>query len=170
MTVCIRKIRPEDDRMAISKIYEQSWKSAYKEILPQSYLHEIPRGHWASVIDSPGWNTLILLDQEKMVGTCSFCQSRFLQYKDCGELISLYLLPAYMGKGYGRELLEAAISELAGQGYPEIFLWVLEQNYRARQFYERFAFVKTEDVIEDEIGGRRVREIRYVRKLVKRKF
>ena len=170
MTVYIRKIRPEDDRMAISEIYEQSWKYAYKEILPQSYLHEIPRGYWASVIDSPGWNTLILLDQEKMIGTCSFCQSRFPQYKGCGEIISLYLLPAYMGKGYGRELLEAAISELAGQGYPEIFLWVLEQNYRARRFYEKFGFVKTEDVIEDEIGGRRVREIRYVRKLVKQKL
>lgn len=68
----IRHIRPEDDRMSISEIYERSWKHAYKDILPDSYLNAIPRGHWASVIDSPGWNTLILFERGKMVGTSSF--------------------------------------------------------------------------------------------------
>ena len=38
----IRHIRPEDDRMSISEIYEQSWKHAYKDILPDSYLNAIP--------------------------------------------------------------------------------------------------------------------------------
>ena len=58
----VRYIKPEDDRMSISEIYERSWKYAYKDILPDSYLNAIPRGHWASVIDSPGWNTLILFE------------------------------------------------------------------------------------------------------------
>ena len=77
----IRYIKPEDDRMSISEIYERSWKHAYKDILPYSYLNAIPRGHWASVIDSPGWNTLILFERGKMVGTSSFCQSRFRNLK-----------------------------------------------------------------------------------------
>ena len=98
----IRHIRPEDDRMSISEIYERSWKHAYKDILPDSYLNAIPRGHWASVIDSPGWNTLILFERGKIVGTSSFCKSRFPQFEGCGEIISLYLLPEYMGKGYGK--------------------------------------------------------------------
>ena len=46
----IRHIRPEDDRMSISEIYERSWKHAYKDILPDSYLNAIPRGHWSSVV------------------------------------------------------------------------------------------------------------------------
>ena len=41
----IRHIRPENDRMSISEIYERSWKYAYKDILPDSYLNAIPRGH-----------------------------------------------------------------------------------------------------------------------------
>ena len=166
----IRHIKPEDDRMSISEIYERSWKYAYKDILPDSYLNAIPRGHWSSVIDSPGWNTLILFDQGKMVGTSSFCLSRFPQFEDCGEIISLYLLPEYMGKGYGKELLKTAISELSAQGFQEIFLWVLEENNRARHFYERCGFLKAADVIEEKIGGKNIREIRYVQKVNSEKF
>lgn len=40
----IRQIRQEDDRMAISHIYEESWKFAYRNIVPQSYLDSIPVG------------------------------------------------------------------------------------------------------------------------------
>lgn len=161
----VRYIRPEDDRMSISEIYERSWKYAYKDILPDSYLNAIPRGHWASVIDSPGWNTLILFEQEKMVGTSSFCQSRFPQFEGCGEIISLYLLPEYMGKGYGKELLKTVTMELSAQGFQKIFLWVLEENNRARHFYERYGFLKAVDVIEEKIGGKNVREIRYVQEV-----
>ena len=160
----IRHIRPEDDRMSISEIYERSWKHAYKDILPDSYLNAIPRGHWASVIDSPGWNTLILFDWGKMVGTSSFCQSRFPQFEGCGEIIFLYLLPEYMGKGYGKELLKFVTAELSAQGFQEIFLWVLEENNRARVLYEHYGFLKAEDVIEEKIGGKNIREIRYVLK------
>ena len=101
-----------------------------------------------------------------MVGTSSFCPSRFPQFEDCGEIISLYLLPEYMGKGYGKELLKTAISELSAQGFQEIFLWVLEENNRARHFYERCGFLKAADVIEKKIGGKNIREIRYVRKVI----
>lgn len=34
----IRYIAPADDRMAISTIYEESWKCAYQAIIPQDYL------------------------------------------------------------------------------------------------------------------------------------
>ena len=99
-----------------------------------------------------------------MVGTSSFCPSRFPQFEDCGEIISLYLLPEYMGKGYGKELLKFVIAELSAQGFQEIFLYVLEENNRARVLYEHCGFLKAEDVIEEKIGGKNIREIRYVLK------
>lgn len=40
----IRTINNADDRNAISQIYEESWKYAYKGIIPQSYLNSIPKG------------------------------------------------------------------------------------------------------------------------------
>ena len=86
------------------------------------------------------------------------------QFEGCGEIVSLYLLPEYMGKGYGKELLNFVTAELSAKGFQEIFLWVLEENNRARGLYERYGFLRAEDVVEEKIGGKNVREIRYVLK------
>jgi len=40
----IRKLSPEDDRNALSRVYEKSWKHAYSGIIPQDYLDSIPQG------------------------------------------------------------------------------------------------------------------------------
>ena len=68
----IRYIIPTDDRMEISKIYEESWKCAYKGIIPQDYLDSIPNGRWSSILDNPNWKTLICIDNGRIVGTSSF--------------------------------------------------------------------------------------------------
>ncbi|WP_218015478.1 hypothetical protein [Dialister micraerophilus] len=49
----IRYITNSDDRLAISKIYEESWKYAYKGIIPQEYLNSIPEGRWSKNFDIP---------------------------------------------------------------------------------------------------------------------
>lgn len=158
----IRYIMPTDDRMEISKVYEESWKYAYHGIIPQEYLDSIPKGQWVAKLDNPDWKTLVCTENGSIVGTSSFCRSRFEQFAGWGEIISIYLLPEYMGKGYGKELLETAIFELKQSGYEDVFLWVLEKNTRARYFYEKFGFTQAEDVIDDNIGGKNLREIRYI--------
>ena len=57
--------------------------------------------------------------------------------------------------------MNRTVWELFQLGYPNIFLWVLEENTRARAFYERFGFRQTDDVLTDSIGNRNLREIRY---------
>ncbi|MDD7183706.1 hypothetical protein [Peptostreptococcus porci] len=42
----IRYINSLDDRMAISRIYEECWKYAYKDIMPEEYLNLIEEGKW----------------------------------------------------------------------------------------------------------------------------
>lgn len=158
----IRYMTSADNRMTISRVYEESWKSAYKNIIPQDYLDSIPEGQWASNMDDPAWKTLVCIEDGIIVGTSSFCSSRLEQFDGWGEVISIYLLPDYMGKGYGKSLMESAIAELKKLGYENIFLWVLEENARARRFYEKFGFAVTDDFLDDNIGGRGVREIRYV--------
>ena len=158
----IRYLSETDDRMKISRIYEESWRYAYRGIIPQDYLDAIPKGNWTKVFSIPGWQTMVCLEDGKYIGTSSFCKSRFEQYQDVGEIISLYLFPNFIGKGYGRRLLETVISELEKQGYREVFLWVLEENARARTFYENCGFLKTEDYLSDNIGGKELREVRYV--------
>ena len=47
----IREILPSDDRRELSRIYEESWKSAYRGIIPQAYLDSIPEGRWAGALE-----------------------------------------------------------------------------------------------------------------------
>ena len=46
MTMQIRKLRPGDDLFAVSRVYEESWREAYRGLLPQEYLNSIPLGKW----------------------------------------------------------------------------------------------------------------------------
>ncbi len=158
----IRYITSSDNRNALSGIYEKSWRYAYKDIIPQAYLDAIPEGHWVNNFDIPGWSTMVCIENGKYIGTSSFCRSRFNKFPDAGEIISIYFLPEYSGKGYGRQLLKAVLDELKMQGFTEVFLWVLEDNNKARWFYENCGFKRTDDYLENNIGGRLLREIRYV--------
>ena len=96
------------------------------------------------------------------MGTSSFCESRFSQFSGWAEIISIYLLPDYMGRGFGKALSDSVIVELKKMGYRNIFVWVLEENLRARKFYEKEGFVMTDVYLDDNIGGKDVREIRYI--------
>lgn len=82
-------------------------------------------------------------------------------YSAFGEVASLYLLPEYYDKGYGRELLESVRDELLGT-YEGVYLWVLRENERARAFYEKLGFVPTEDACLCDINGKTLTDIRYV--------
>ena len=147
----IRKLRNGDDLFAVSRVYEESWRGAYRGLLPQTYLEQA------------GQESLLLLDGEKIVGTASCCASRFPELSGWGEIVSLYLLPEYWGKGYGRLLFSALVEQLEAMGYQDLFLWVLEGNRRARAFYERMGFRPSGSYIDDEIGGMPVREMQYRR-------
>lgn len=157
----IRYITKMDDRLAISKVYEESWKYAYKGIVPQDYLDDIPKGQWALHIEQEDRKNLVMFHDEIIIGTSAFGKSRMAEMNGFGEIISLYFLPEYMGKGYGRLLLQAAVSELKKMGFDKVFLWVLEKNRNARHFYEKCGFVQTERCLVGNIGGKELKEVQY---------
>ena len=155
----IRSVRKTDDLKAISNIYEQSWKYAYKGIIPDSFLDSIPEGKWVNTVTKDGFYSLVMIDDDVYIGTSSFCSSRFKQFDGYGEIVSIYFLPEYMGKGNGKALFKAAVDELSVLGFKKIFLWVLEDNARARHFYEKIGLRLTDEYIDDNIGGKELREV-----------
>lgn len=161
----IRYLNGADDRLAVSGIYEASWKYAYRDILPEEYLERIPAGRWVSGLDFGDRIHLVMLDGGRYIGAACCCASRFPEFDGWGEIVSLYLLPEYMGRGCGKPLLEAAVAVLAAQGYRNVFLWVLEENWRARGFYERMGFRPGGARRADVIGGKAVREMAYCRQI-----
>lgn len=61
-----------------------------------------------------------------------------------GEVYSLYLEPASWGEGMGARLVKGALEVLLVEEYSEATLWVLRENRRARDFYERAGLVLEE--------------------------
>lgn len=161
----IRKLRPEDDRFAVSRIYEESWKTAYKNIVPQNFLDSIEPGRWAAHLDNGQIHHLLLIEDGAFIGTASYCESRLPAFAGFGEIVSIYLLPEYMGRGLGKKLFETVVERLQKMGFNHIFLWVLEKNYRARKFYEKMGFTSSGEFLDDDIGGKQLREVQYLRRL-----
>ena len=65
----IRLLSEYDDPLALSLVYEESWKHAYKGIIPQNYLDSIPHGRWAEAAKAEGRRSLVLTDGARIVGT-----------------------------------------------------------------------------------------------------
>ena len=82
----------------------------------------------------------------------------------CAELYALYVTSAWWSTGTGRDLMCRVLDETQAGGYPRIVLWVLEQNARARRFYERSGFrLDGRSFVPDWLGG--VTEVCYARDL-----
>ena len=78
------------------------------------------------------------------------------------ELYAFYTDPGWWSTGTGRALMERVLRDTARLNFPEIVLWVLERNARARRFYERAGFTADGAVnMIDGLGG--VPEVRYRR-------
>jgi ribosomal protein S18 acetylase RimI-like enzyme len=79
------------------------------------------------------------------------------------ELYALYVRPAWWSTGTGRALMDQVLTRLSAAGYRYMTLWVLEDNARARRFYERAGFAP--DDARHLLGDFGVTEIRYRRDL-----
>lgn len=158
----IRRVTDADDFEKIGNIYAQSWKTAYRGIVSQNFLDALSGSRWAPMLAQREYGAYVVLDNGAYVGTSSFHAARDAKMKGWGEIISIYLLPEYFGKGYATPLLQAVVADLSSQGFEHIYLWVLEENARARRFYENNGFRCTSDTANIELGGKELVEVRYI--------
>ncbi|HEV2880520.1 MAG TPA: GNAT family N-acetyltransferase [Pyrinomonadaceae bacterium] len=56
------------------------------------------------------------------------------------ELVRLYVLHEWLGRGVGAELMRACVDEARQAGHGTIWLGVWEQNGRAQAFYRKWGF------------------------------
>jgi GNAT superfamily N-acetyltransferase len=74
-----------------------------------------------------------------------------LVYEDAGEMVGvaltgpewldgLYVVPERWGSGIAVELHDEALGVVRAEGFEQCHLWVLEDNRRARRFYERLGW------------------------------
>ena len=160
----IRRQNRADSVEAIARVYVKGWQNAYRGLLPDAALDGLTTARWTTRLAVGGRITSLVAVEAGggIVGTSSFCAARDERMRGWGEIVSLYLLPEYAGRGLGRGLLEAASSALRAAGFGDIYLWVLEGNANARAFYEHCGFRPDGGAQDDTIGDGDVRELRYV--------
>ncbi len=76
------------------------------------------------------------------------------------EVYAIYVHPDAWSTGAGRALMTEALVQL---GDVAVVLWVLEDNHRARRFYERAGFVADGSRKHAEMPGGPIPEVRYRR-------
>jgi ribosomal protein S18 acetylase RimI-like enzyme len=139
------EIRPiaDDDFEAVAVVHIRTWQAAYAGIVPADFLAamdvaaNVERRRNRTV--PPGARTLVATDDGQVVGFVAF--GPYLEDDgvrlDRGQLYAIYVSPDHWGRGTGRLLFDAAKAGLATAGFPDMRLWVLDENHPARRFYER---------------------------------
>ena len=135
----VRPARPEDVD-AIVDVHVGSWQAAYEPVFGAERLETIDREARRRLaermIADSGCAVLVAEDEQgRLVGFASGGASRDADAE--AELYSIYVRPEAWGSGAGPALLHAAAEALRAGGHREAILWVLEDNPRARRFYER---------------------------------
>lgn len=157
-------IRPAspDDALVIETIRIHGWRSAYRHVFPPAELDGLPidAERWRSRlrVPPPGWSTVVCEHGGRVVGFASTGPSR--DEDDVGELYAIYVDPEMWSAGAGRALMAAAEERLAAE-YDAALLWVLEENPRARGFYERAGWAPDGVRKAEERFGVRAPEVRY---------
>jgi GNAT superfamily N-acetyltransferase len=142
-TALVRAARPADAR-PVAEVHVASWRHAYRGLLPDEYLERLSvddrEAMWFGAFADPEPKSGVFVAEVdgRIVGFASFGPSRDEDVPDgTGEVPAIYVEPAALGTGMGRELFEAATLALRRAGFAKATLWVLEANALARRFYEK---------------------------------
>lgn len=144
-------IRPalKTDLPNIIALHIESWKDAYSNILPEEYLNSKLtsdlKQHWAGVKFTPEDVILVAEDHELTGFIAVRCRpDPFIE--------NLHVKLSHRSKKIGSTLMKSAARRLAQQGHQTAYLWVLESNTRAIQFYEKLGGILTSQSVKNFFG------------------
>ncbi len=136
----IRLARPED-AAEVARVYIESWHDTYPGVLPSSLLRAMtPKGQtarWRAAIRAQSREAVLVAESSRygIIGMASMGPARDDGLGFDGEIFTLYVDPAFYGRGAGRALLKGAFSALRKSGMSSCVIWAHARNH-ARFFYE----------------------------------
>ncbi|HEX6787890.1 MAG TPA: GNAT family N-acetyltransferase [Gaiellaceae bacterium] len=144
-------------------MHTRSWQAAYDHVFGAERLAGIDvsrrRGMWERALGDVSRDVFVFEDGGEVVAFVGSFPSRDADAE--GELGEIYALPEAWGKGVGRALMTACVAALRERGYADAILWVLDENPRARAFYEREGWALDGAEKTEQFLGVTVRELRY---------
>ena len=158
MKIIIKTMETPEEIEGKSLVHWQTWREAYDDLLPEEFQETMTLDRCRFLSQKYPENTLIAMDGKKVVGFISYGNFRD-EAIQVGEIIALYVLKDYYGKGVSEQLMHAAFVAL--DQFSEIYLWVLKDNKRAIAFYQKmgFSFDGQEKILK---LGKPVKELRMV--------
>jgi len=157
--VLVRPARP-DDAAAVAEVHVRTWQAAYEHVFGEERLASIDHTRRRTLAERAIASGGVAVAEEdgRIVGFVSVGPSTDVEGE--GELFAIYVLPEAWGSGAGHGLMDAA-KELLRASYTDATLYVLEDNPRARRFYEREGWALDGVTKADEFLGMPVPEVRY---------
>ena len=143
--MCVRDAQLQD-APEIARVHILSWRAAYRGLIPDSILEDLDIQErtlrWNKLLSRPDEWIFVAVDQESLVGFCSLAPARDGEEdpKVVAEIVAIYVDPEKWGQGFGKALSEAVLQRARKGGFQELILWVLRENHRARDFYDRLGF------------------------------
>lgn len=132
-----------EDAEAISTIHVNTWKNTYKDLVDEKDLTNMTYENriilWETVLkmDKEKQCTLVIQDEDKIVGFISGGPERTKRFNYDSEIYNIYILDEYQKEGLGSQLLEAFAKEMKDYGHYSLLVWILKHNPSSR-FYERY--------------------------------
>lgn len=155
------------DELVVADIHVRSWQEAYAKLLPAQLLNALDPAQRAAryTFDDENRVTILAVEEDRVCGFATIGPARDSDAASCGELMSIYLDPASLGRGIGRMLIAGARARLSARAFPDAVLWVMVGNERAMRFYERDGWRPDGSQRRIDVQGVVVSEVRYRRPL-----
>lgn len=143
-SVRIRRVMVGDEKR-LAYIQTESWKEAFREIVPADILAkctDIGRATemYKQLLEENKGNGYILELEEKPHCMAWWDAARDRDMDGFAELICIHSLKDNWRKGYGKMMMKKVLDDVKRAGYSKIMLWVFDNNIRAIRFYEAFGF------------------------------
>ena len=118
MTVIIKSMETPEEIEGKSLVHQQTWREAYDDLLPAEFQETMTLERCRFFGQKYPENTLIAIDGLKVIGFISYGNFRD-KTMQAGEIIALYVLKDYYGKGIAQKLVKSALTAL--DSFSEIF-------------------------------------------------
>lgn len=150
------------DAQALSELFADSWRSAYRGIIPHMHLENIVRrrdsGWWRNALGA-GEGLLVLEIAGVVAGYATFGRARS-KGRFQGEIYELYLAPTHQGLGFGEYLFEGVRHALDMRRLDGLVVWALNDNAQACEFYRRRGGRPIAKIV-DTMGGAKLLKIAF---------
>jgi GNAT superfamily N-acetyltransferase len=155
------------DAAAIADVHIRTWQAAYANVFPAEGLKRLDDARparerfWRETLESQAARRHVLVAEvgARVVGFVSVGPTR--DAETLGELYAIYVLAEEWGHGAGPALMAEALERLRGSGFESAILWVVDDNPRARAFYEHWGWSLDGGERAETFLATQVREVRY---------